>query len=73
MKLTILVVAAVLCAATTTYAQTRGRISVGGSITVNSTPDGDVASATTGGPLVRLNPHRGWGPAGAFNWFGLLS
>jgi hypothetical protein len=68
-KLTILVAAALLGAASTAYTQTRGRISVGGSVTVNLTPDGDVASATTGGPLVRLNPHRGWGPAGALNWF----
>jgi hypothetical protein len=50
-------------------AQTEGRISVGGSVTVNATSDDDVKSVTTAGPLVRLNPHKGWGPAGAFNWF----
>jgi hypothetical protein len=68
-KLTILVAAALLGAATTAYPQTKGRVSIGGSVTVNTTPDGDVGSATTGGALVRLNPHRGWGPSGAFNWF----
>jgi hypothetical protein len=51
------------------FAQTQGRISVGASVTHNSTIDGDVASTTTVGPLVRLNPHKGWGPAGALNWF----
>jgi hypothetical protein len=50
-------------------AQTEGRVSVGGSLTVNQTTDGEVGTAITAGPLVRLNPHKGWGPAGAFNWF----
>ena len=51
------------------YAQTEGRVSVGGSVTVNHTPDDDVATSVGIGPLVRLNPKKGWGPAGAFNWF----
>jgi hypothetical protein len=50
-------------------AQTEGHVSVGGSITFNAPSDDDVGSALTAGPLVRLNPRRGWGPAGAFNWF----
>jgi hypothetical protein len=50
-------------------AQTKGRISVGASITRNNTTDDDVDSTTGFGPLVRLNPRKGWGPAGAFNWF----
>ncbi len=29
----------------------------------------NVDRAVSVGPLVRLNPRRGWGPAGAFNWF----
>lgn len=50
-------------------AQTEGRVSVGASVTLNVTPDADVGTAFSGGPLVRLNPRRGWGPAGAFNWY----
>lgn len=50
-------------------AQTEGRISVGGSVTVNATTDDEVRTAVGAGPLVRLNPRKGWGPAGAFNWF----
>jgi hypothetical protein len=38
-------------------------------VTHNATTDRDVRSATAFGPLVRLNPRKGWGPAGAFNWF----
>jgi len=55
--------------ATPSWAQTEGKVSVGGSVTLNQTTDGEVRSATTVGPLVRLNPRKGWGPAGAFNWF----
>jgi hypothetical protein len=50
-------------------AQTKGRISVGGSVTHNATPNSAVHAATGAGILIRLNPERGWGPAGAFNWF----
>ncbi len=59
-----------LCAlASPVLAQTEGRISVGGSVTHNSTTDDAVDSATGVGLLVRLNPRPGWGAAGAFNWF----
>jgi hypothetical protein len=68
-KLSLLLAAALLCAANPALAQTEGRISVGGSVTHNNTTDGDVAATTGIGPVVRLNPHRGWGPAGALNWF----
>ena len=68
-RLSILIASALICTTTTAFAQSEGRISVGGSVTLNATTDGDVASATGIGPLVRLNPHKGWGPAGAFNWF----
>ena len=51
------------------FAQTEGRVSVGGSVTFNGTTDSGVASTTTFGPLVRLNPRKGWRVAGAFNWF----
>jgi hypothetical protein len=69
LRLSILIASALVCATTTTIAQTKGRISVGASVTHNATTDPDVRSATLVGPLVRLNPHKGWGPAGAFNWF----
>lgn len=69
MRLSILILPALVLSASSVFAQTEGRISVGGSVTLNATTDDDVASTTTFGPLVRLNPHKGWGPAGAFNWF----
>jgi hypothetical protein len=50
-------------------AQTEGKISVGGSVTIVSPTDDQVDRAIGVGPLVRLNPKRGWGPAGALNWF----
>jgi hypothetical protein len=61
--------AALLAAASPVFAQTEGRISLGGSVTVNVTPDSDVATATTYGPLVRLTPRKGWRISGALNWF----
>jgi hypothetical protein len=64
-----LIALVILCAASSVFAQTEGRVSVGASITHNSTTDGDLASVTTAGPLVRLNPRRGLRPAGALNWF----
>lgn len=69
MRLSIVIASAFVFAAPSVFAQTEGRVSVGASITFNGTTDDDVASTTTVGPLVRLNPHKGWGPAGAFNWF----
>ena len=55
--------------ATSAWAQTEGRVSVGGSLTMNNTTDSDLSTAISVGPLVRLNPRKGWGPAGALNWF----
>lgn len=69
LRLSILIASAIVCTASSVFAQTDGRFSVGASITLNRTTDADVASATTFGLLVRLNPHKGWGPAGALNWF----
>lgn len=68
-RLSLSIVSAIVCTVSSVSAQTEGRVSVGASITFNSTTDSDVARATVFGPLVRLNPHKGWGPAGAFNWF----
>ena len=64
-----LVPALMLCGALTAAAQTEGRVGVGGSVTLNNTTDGDVGTALSVGPLVRLNPRPGWGFAGAFNWY----
>jgi hypothetical protein len=61
--------ASALACASAAFAQTEGRVGVGASVTLNHTPDADVASTAAIGPLVRLNPHKGWGPAGGFNWF----
>jgi hypothetical protein len=68
-RMSLCVALAVVCAATAASAQTKGRVSVGGSVTFNGTTDDGVASTTTAGPLVRLNPRKGWGPAGGLNWF----
>jgi hypothetical protein len=69
LRLSILVISAIVCGVPSVSAQSAGRVSVGASMTFNGTTDADVGSTTTFGPLVRLNPHKGWGPAGALNWF----
>jgi hypothetical protein len=69
LKLSILLTLALFCACSPAFAQTEGQISVGVSVTNNNTTDGDVGSTLAVGPLVRLNPHEGWGQAAAFNWF----
>ena len=69
MRVSIAIVLALLCAASSAFAQSKGRVSVGASVTFNGTTDDGVASATTFGPLVRLTPRKGWRAAGALNWF----
>jgi hypothetical protein len=69
MKTAILVAAAFACAVLPAHAQTEGRVSVGASVTFVRPSDSDVASTASVGPLVRLNPRKGWGFAGALNWF----
>jgi hypothetical protein len=66
-----IVLAAALCGCTAldAIAQTEGRVGVGGSVTFVKPTSDEVDPAITIGPLVRLNPRRGWGPAGALNWF----
>jgi hypothetical protein len=64
----ILVHVFVLGCAASAAAQTEGRVSVGGSVTINASPDADVGSSVGIGPLVRLNPKHGLRPAGALNW-----
>ena len=58
-----------VCVSATAHAQTEGKISVGASVTQVITTDSEVGSFTGYGPLVRLNPRRGWGVAAALNWF----
>jgi len=57
------------CTASGAMAQTKGRVSVGGSVGFLKPTSDRVDSVIVAGPLVRLNPRRGWGPAGALNWF----
>jgi len=68
-RVSIVMAVALLCIASPLFAQSQGRIGVGGSVTFNGTTDDDVGSATTYGPLVRLNPRKGWRVSGALNWF----
>jgi hypothetical protein len=67
--LIVLSAAVVVAGAAPAGAQTRGRASIG----VNHTwvrPHHDDVSPTSGfGPTVRLNPGRGFGIAGALDWF----
>ncbi len=69
MKRIVLMLVAVMCVPALAAAQTEGRVSVGASVTQVIPTDDEVKSVLSVGPLVRLNPKRGWGPAGAFNWF----
>lgn len=66
-----LVTAVVVCLGSVdvAIAQTEGRVSVGASVTLVAPTDDDVDRVVSVGPLVRLNPKRGWGPAAALNWF----
>jgi hypothetical protein len=68
-RLSILIACSLLAVSSPAFAQTEGRVSIGGSASLNATTDSDVASTVTFGPLVRLNPKKGIGPAAAFNWF----
>jgi hypothetical protein len=61
--------ASVLVCPPTVAAQTEGRVGVGGSVTFVAPTSDNVGKVVGFGPIVRLNPKRGWGPAGALNWF----
>jgi outer membrane protein with beta-barrel domain len=63
------VVVLVLWAAASPAAQTQGRVSVGASVTWVNLTDSEVQSLVGWGPLVRLNPKKGWGLAGGLSWF----
>ena len=58
-----------VCVSAMAHAQTEGKISVGASVTQVIPTDSEVGSFTGYGALIRLNPKRGWGVAGALNWF----
>src|SRR5262245_33441105 len=69
MKRVIVIVFVLLGVATSVLAQTKGRVSVGASVTWVKPTDSDVDSLVGWGPLVRLNPKKGWGIAGGLSWF----
>jgi Outer membrane protein beta-barrel domain len=50
-------------------AQTKGRVSVGADISYVKPTDSDVQPLVGWGPLIRLNPKKGWGLAGGLSWF----
>jgi hypothetical protein len=56
-------------AAAPAAAQTKGRVSIGGSVTWVFPTDSEVGSLVGAGPLIRLNPKKGWGLAGGLSWF----
>jgi hypothetical protein len=59
----------VLSAAVPARAQTEGKVSVGVTVTYAKPTDEGLQPVVSVGPLVRLNPKKGWGPAGGFSWF----
>ena len=65
----VLAIALLLCASHPRIGQTKGRVSVGGTVTYVIPTDGEVGSLVGVGPLVRLNPKKGWGIAGGLSWF----
>jgi hypothetical protein len=69
MKHSLTIAALVLSVAAPAAAQTEGRVSVGASATFVQTTDSEVGSLVGYGPLVRLNPKKGWGIAGGLSWF----
>lgn len=69
MKRVLTIAALMLSCAVSADAQTEGRISVGGSVTFVQPTDSEVGSLVGYGPLVRLNPRKGWGFAGGLSWF----
>lgn len=69
MRSTALLPAVLLCLPAMTDAQTEGRVSVGATVSRVFPTESDVRDTWTFGPLVRLNPKRGWGPAGGLGWF----
>jgi hypothetical protein len=69
MKRTVIALLLLVCLPALAAAQTEGKISVGASVSRIFPADDEVKPLTGFGVLARLNPKRGWGVAGAFNWF----
>jgi Outer membrane protein beta-barrel domain len=69
MKRALTIATLLLTIAASASAQTKGRVSVGGSVTFVQPTDSEVGSLVGIGPLVRLNPRKGWGVAGGLSWF----
>jgi hypothetical protein len=69
MRRAFVIAAFLLCSAVSAAAQTKGRVSVGVSVTRVMPTDSDVRPLVGWGPLVRLNPRKGWGVAGGLSWF----
>jgi hypothetical protein len=69
MRRAFVVNALLLCTAVSAAAQTQGRVSVGASVTSVHPTDSEVQPLLGWGPLVRLNPKKGWGIAGGLSWF----
>jgi hypothetical protein len=63
-----LIGALLVCTAASAAAQTRGKITVGASVTYAVLTDSEVESLVGYGPFVRLNPRKGWGIAGGLSW-----
>lgn len=68
MKRAFVLVLLALSAAVPALAQTEGKVSVGVTVTFAQPTDDELQSTVTVGPLVRLNPKKGWGIAGGFSW-----
>ena len=69
MKKVVAIALLCMCVGVPAAAQTEGRVGIGASVTWMSPTDSDVGSLVGFGPLIRLNPKKGFGIAGALNWF----
>jgi hypothetical protein len=69
MKRILAILPILVLAALPAAAQTEGKFSIGGSVTWAFPTDSEVGSLVGAGPLIRLNPKKGWGLAGGLSWF----
>ena len=68
MKRVLSIVTLLLLLAVPAAAQTKGKVSIGGTVTYAILTDSEVDSLFGFGPLIRLNPKKGWGIAGGLSW-----